>query len=209
MSESVQGWILQKKGFVNYVNNNLAKRSGVIGRVFTLLSVGNRQMGQHRVGAFLKFVNHYLVKTYTIAGTMRPILSRFVGHSHGTLNFTGIAMWAIMSGVILSRVRFTNARDVITFDAHDSPDFYYKSFGMLFPPNYMNNKVSAHYIEINQIYAFEMFKRYRKVRQDVFEERNECSDKEKRTRYITNPNYVYEPLGKDSLSKNFASLNRE
>ena len=37
------------------------------------------------------------------------------------------------------------------------------------------------------------------TRKQVLAERELASDKEKRTRYITNPNYVYEPLGKDAI----------
>ena len=61
----------------------------------------------------------------------------------------------------------------------------------------MNNRVSAHYIEINHIYFNEMVKKYAQVRKDLFEEREKCSDLEKRTKYALNSNYIYEALGPD------------
>ena len=198
MSESVQGWILRQKGFVNYVNNNLAQRKGVIGKLFSTLKVGERQLGRHTIPKVLKWMNFYLVHTYGALGTMRPIFSRFFGVTHGPLNYTGLFFWFIATGCIMSRLKFTNGRDIMQFNQEDGAEFWYKSLNILFPANYLNNKVSAHYIEINQIYSYEMFKRYRKARRELLEERDTCSDKEKRTRYITNSHYVYEPLGQDT-----------
>ena len=68
---------------------------------------------------------------------------------------------------------------------------------MIFPPQLLNNRLSAHYIEINHIFMVEMFKKYLKVRKQITQERDRCTKKEKLTRYITNPNYIYEPLGDD------------
>ena len=42
-----------------------------------------------------------------------------------------------------------------------------------------------------------MMKRYQVARKEVLSERDRNSDEVKRTKYITNPNYVYEPLGPD------------
>ncbi|CAI2380887.1 unnamed protein product [Moneuplotes crassus] len=198
MSKSIQGWILKHKGFVNFINHNLAERKGVIGGIFKRLKVGPRQMGRHTLPSAIKFFNHYLVFTYGVLGACRPVLSRFIGSSHGPLNYTGLMMWFLMTGAILNRMRFQRSRDVFQFNSEDGAEYWYRALNMLFPPSYLNNKLSAHYIEINQIYTTEMFKRYRKARQEILEERESVSDKEKRTRYITNPNYVYEPLGKDT-----------
>ena len=66
---------------------------------------------------------------------------------------------------------------------------------MMFPPNFLHNRISAHYIEINHIFAVEMMKKYQFVRREVLAERDTHSDEVKRTRYATNPNYIYEPFG--------------
>ena len=68
---------------------------------------------------------------------------------------------------------------------------------MMFPPNFLHNRISAHYIEINHIFAIEMMKRYQVARKEILSERERQSDEVKRTKYITNPNYVFEPLGAD------------
>ena len=198
MSKSIQGWILRQKGFVNFINHNLAERKGVIGGIFKRLRIGEREMGRHTLPALLKYFNHYLVFTYGIFGAIRPVFSRFIGVAHGPLNYTGLMMWFLMTGAILNRLRFHRSRDVLQFNYEDGAEYWFKALNMLFPPSYLNNKLSAHYIEINQIYTTEMLKKYRKARQEILEERDSVSDKEKRTRYITNPNYVYEPLGRDT-----------
>ena len=70
----------------------------------------------------------------------------------------------------------------------------------MFPPNFLHQRISAHYIEINHIFFIEMLKRYQLARKDILAERETHSDFEKRTNYVTNPNYVYEPLGPDDES---------
>ena len=42
-----------------------------------------------------------------------------------------------------------------------------------------------------------MMKKYQQARVEILAEREKHTDQEKRTKYITNPNYVYEPLGPD------------
>lgn len=68
---------------------------------------------------------------------------------------------------------------------------------MMFPPNFLHNRISAHYIEINHIFAVEMIKKYQVARKEIIAERDTHSDLEKRTMYATNANYIYEPLPKD------------
>ena len=67
----------------------------------------------------------------------------------------------------------------------------------MFPPNFLHNRISAHYIEINHIFAIEMIKRYQLARREILAERETHSTDVRRTKYITNPNYVLEPMGPD------------
>jgi len=68
----------------------------------------------------------------------------------------------------------------------------------MFPPNFLHNRVSAHFIEINNIYFCEMLKKYIGARKEILAERDNCSLEEHRTKYITNPNYVYEAFKNDT-----------
>jgi hypothetical protein len=67
----------------------------------------------------------------------------------------------------------------------------------MFPPSFLHNRLSAHYIEINHIFAIEMMKRYQVARREILGERERQSDQDKRTKYITNQSYVFEALGAD------------
>ena len=43
---------------------------------------------------------------------------------------------------------------------------------MMFPPNFLHNRISAHYIEINHIFAVEMIKKYQVARKEIIAERD-------------------------------------
>ena len=68
---------------------------------------------------------------------------------------------------------------------------------MMFPPSFLHNRLSAHFIEINHIFAVEMLKRYQGARREILTEREHATPEERLTRYATNPNYVYDPMGPD------------
>ena len=127
----------------------------------------------------------------------RQNLTRFVGVQNGPLNYSGIFVWWMATSVILAKFRFIRHRDVLTFHQQDRPEFWYARYGMMFPPNYLQNRLSAHYIEINHIFAVEMFKKYHFARREVLAERDACTQEERATKYALNPNYVWEPLGRD------------
>lgn len=126
---------------------------------------------------------------------MRPVLSRFAGVTNGPLNYGGIFVWVFVTCCIAARFRFQRKRDALTFNAQDSPEFWFARYNMMFPPSFLHDRISAHYIEINHIFAIEMMKKYQAARRQVLAERDTHSDEVKRTKYVTNPNYVYEPFG--------------
>jgi len=129
---------------------------------------------------------------------MRPVLSRILlGVSNGPLNYSGLYLWFFFTVCIIGKFRFNRSRDLLFFNAQDQPEFWYARYNMMFPPSFLHNRISAHYIEINHIFAIEMLKRYQLARRELLGEREKHSDFEKRTKYITNSNYVYEALGAD------------
>jgi hypothetical protein len=86
----------------------------------------------------------------------------------------------------------------MTFNYQDNPEFWFARYNMMFPPSFLHNRLSAHYIEINHIFSIEMMKKYQHARIEILAEREKYSDHEKRTKYITNADYVFEPLGADN-----------
>ena len=206
MTDAVQNWILRQKGFTTLINEKLANRGGAIGAIFTKLKVGKREYGQHVFPKFARFTNWFFMLSYHMANTSRANFSRYIGVTHGPLNYTGMFSWFVMTGCIIARFRFNRSRDVLMFNQQDQPEFWYHKYQMIFPPNALHNRLSAHYIEINHIFTVEMMKKYRKVRQDVILDRENHSQKDRMTKYICNPNYIFEPLGEDAPELKQAKL---
>jgi hypothetical protein len=64
MSERFQSWLLRSNGFKMMqfiVNERLAKRSGLIGKMARAIEMGERQYSQHTFGRAFRVVNYYWV----------------------------------------------------------------------------------------------------------------------------------------------------
>merc|ERR1711893_527007 len=189
MTSRLQSFLLRNTQGLQYViNQRLAQREGTIGSLFKFLQIGERQNGSHSLFRFAKVVNYYWVMMYQVMALQRQNLTRFVGVQNGPLNYSGIFVWWMATSVILAKFRFIRHRDVLTFHQQDQPEFWYARYGMMFPPNYLQNRLSAHYIEINHIFAVEMFKKYHFARREVLAERDACTQEERATKYALNPN---------------------
>ena len=198
MSQRYQTWLLKNIGPLTYlVNERLAKRSGFIGRFFKGLEIGPRQYSQHTFHRAFRVVNFFWVQIYHTLAIMRPVFSRFVGVANGPLNYSGLFLYFWLTFLVISKFRFVRARDTMMFNTQDNPEFWYTRYNMMFPPSFLHNRISAHYIEINHIFAIEMMKRYQQARKEILAERETFTSEEKRTKYITNSHYVCEPMGKD------------
>jgi hypothetical protein len=112
------------------------------------------------VHRLFRVVNYFFVMTYHTLAVMRPVFSRFVGVANGPLNYSGLMIYFMATGCILARFRFIRARDNLAFNAQDNPEFWYARYNLMFPPSFLHNRLSAHYIEINHIFSIEMMKRY-------------------------------------------------
>lgn len=201
MTERLQAWILSNTTGLQYVvNERLAKRGGPVGRIFTWLSIGKRQMSGHSSSKVLKLANYWWLMIYQVLGMQRMVFGRFFGLQNAPLNYTGLFVWCFCTSAIFSRFRFIRHRDVLHFNAQDQPEFWFARYNLMFPPSYLQNRLSAHYIEINHIYGVEMMKKYVAARKDIIDERESVSQEERLTRYATNPSYIYEPMGPDPSS---------
>ena len=84
------------------------------------------------------------------------------------------------------------------FNAQDGAEFWFDRYNMMFPPSFLHNRLSAHYIEINNIFFTEMLKKYIVARKELLTERDLASEEERKSRYASNPNYVCELFNKDT-----------
>ena len=107
-------------------------------------------------------------------------------------------MFLVSTCMVGLRLQGDKTRDEYFSNESDKPMYWFDRYNMMFPPSYLHNRLSAHYIEISHIFAVEMLRKYQVTRKEILDERDLCSDKEKRTRYIMNPNYIYEPMGPDT-----------
>ena len=90
---------------------------------------------------------------------MKPILSRFLcSTGGGPLNYSGLFAWFFFSALLIGKFPFPNSRE-LRFEKSDRPVTYFLKYKLLFPPQYLNNRTSAHWIEINHIFFVEMLKK--------------------------------------------------
>jgi len=117
MSQRLQTWLLANtKGLQYVVNQRLAKREGTIGTIFKFFEIGERQMGQHSWGRWVKFVNWWWIKGAQVTAARRVVLSRLVGVQTGPLNYSALFTYVFATLYILNRFRFIRQRDVLTFN---------------------------------------------------------------------------------------------
>jgi len=150
MTTRIQNFILRNTtGMQNFVNNTMGKRSGLIGRAFKAIEMGKREYSAHTLHRAFRIGNYFWVKILQNYGMMRPIGSRFFGNGNGPINYGGLYVYAFCTACIFARCRFKRSRDNIAFNSQDGVEFWYDRYNMMFPPSFLNQRRSAHYIEIN------------------------------------------------------------
>ena len=199
MTERLQTWILANtKGLQYLVNERLAARGGPIGQIATWLTIGRRQMGRHGAPKVIKLANWWWLAVQQLVSQQRMVFGRFAGLQNAPLNYSGLFVWFFATNMVFANFRFIRARDVLSFNQQDQPEFWFARYNLMFPPSFLQSRLSAHYIEINHIYGVEMMKRYVAARKEIIDEREAASPEERLTRYASNSGYVYEPLGEDA-----------
>lgn len=176
----------------NVVNERLAKRGGPIGRMFTFFQMGERQWGGHVIE---KFLRSYMLRWYNgvqmvTTGGSNPLrdINMENGKGFSVLNEAPFFLRAAFLLFFLWADPYhhpENADDVLS--THE------ETYDYFFPNNVLNERISAHYWEINRIYHVEMTKKYIKERQKIASDRSKCSDYEKKMRYAQ-PKYQYQKI---------------
>lgn len=198
MTEVVQRFLLRNTKFLqNLVNNKLAKRKGASGRFFTWMEIGPRNFGQHVIPKYFRFWNTFMLGFGMRFNWARPHFTKTLMSREREIFMTGYAGLLIM---IAFWTRKNRVRPLYQYsDAHlyhyDNPTRFSAKYGMHVPYSFTAFRQSAHYIEINKIFQREMTKRLMEFQQEVETEFKNSTEKERRTKYLSNPNYVYEPFG--------------
>ena len=185
-------------GLQHFVNNVMAKRSGLLGRMFKAIEIGQREYGTHTFHRAFRVANYMWMGCFRCWAVMRPIGSRFLTNGNGPINYGGLYVYCWATAAVFARLRMKRQRESTTFNTQDGVEFWFDRYNMMFPPSFLHQRVSAHYIEINQIFFVEMLKKYVAARKEILAERDTFSQEEQKTKYITNPNYIYEGLTNDT-----------
>ena len=198
MSHRIQAFLLRNTTFLQrVVNDNLAKKSGMVGNLFRALEIGPRQYGFHVIPKFLRYSNFLMVRMYQFMSMNRPYMSRFLRDGYGHMPIlqaiSGITIYAMM----FSWLGINEGKRFVWLYEQDCPRYWYEKYSHRFPTNLLHNRVSAHYLEIRKIFQIEMFKKYYVIRKQIILERESASQEERLTKYALNPNYVYQPMGED------------
>jgi len=181
------------------INEKLAKRSGLLGRIGKFWMIGPREYGSHPLNKLFIFLNrryifaaavalhrYSVVKTLTHGGyhMLRPF--KHVSFLGPLAVFWGFFTWVYTTSTVRGY-------------EPDRLTYLSKRIGKAgLPLNSMNQRTSAHYIEINYIFQAEMMKKYHRVRQRIMEERNKANDQTRRTRFAV-PTYKYVAMKPVSL----------
>merc|ERR1712226_66011 len=184
MNPIQRAW-LKVLGPVQYViNEKLATRSGVIGKVGKFLIIGPREYGAHTIGPFLKTYNSFILVA------MGQISHRYsMINSLTTKGYYGLRPQKFVNLLIPTLVLslwilpFYDGNSGVHIEENDSLEGWLMKTSAQIPAGSMNQRTSAHYLECNRIYSAEMLRRLENKKADLASEREAHSDAEKRTRY--------------------------
>ena len=119
MSHKFQSWLLRNTQGLQYVvNERLAARDNLIGRMFKPFIIGKREYSAHTFHRAFRVVNYFWMRMFQIYGGMRPIGSRFLTNSGGgPLNYSGLFVYCFATVCVFARLRFSKSRDQYKFNS--------------------------------------------------------------------------------------------
>ena len=198
MTDSIQNFLLKHTKFLQkLINDNLAKRPGFIGKLGKWFMIGPRNYSRHSIDKIWRLISFAYLWTIQRASTVRPITQRLFDYRSGKYNLLSPILIVFMSIGLIGQFKAKYFHEKLFFNEQDMPQYYKKKYGIDIPPSLLNNRVSAHYIEINQIVTDVMIKKFLEKQEEILAEREKLTDQEKKTKYITNKKYVYEPMKED------------
>ena len=87
------------QGPANFINNNLAKRPGVLGRIGRFWSLGAREYGVHTTSKFIKYLNgSYLIVLKYFFARQTFTKSVFMKHNYVNGYFAGLRFMYLIFG---------------------------------------------------------------------------------------------------------------
>lgn len=200
MTEQIQKFLLKNGKALKYLVNEKLAKGSFMPNFFKWMEIGPRNSGKHVVPRLFRFFNNITFLYGQRFNWGRPHLTKSLLSREREIYMVGYAFIFVLIAFINRKnlLRPLNSNTESFLYHYDNPNHLTKRFGVYVPHHYTQEKVSAHYLEINKIFSREMLKKYKIFEKEVTDEFNASSEKTKRTKYLENPNYVYEPFGWES-----------
>jgi len=187
-----KAWLRVLSPAAYIINERIAKRSGLLGRIGKFFMIGPREYGVHPINKAFIFLNRrYQFASAVLLHRYSVIKTLTHNNFHMIRPFKHVSFLGPLA-VFFGLLRFTYAGSFTRGYEPDRLTYLTRRIGgrMGLPLSTLNHRTSAHFIEINYIYGAEMMKRYHQVHQRIIEERNRLPEEVRKTRYAY-PTYEY------------------
>eukprot|EP01016_Furgasonia_blochmanni_P044206 TRINITY_DN611_c0_g1_i1.p2 TRINITY_DN611_c0_g1~~TRINITY_DN611_c0_g1_i1.p2 ORF type:complete len:269 (-),score=79.06 TRINITY_DN611_c0_g1_i1:111-917(-) len=207
MNPIQKAWLKVLSPLAYVINEKLAKRSGFFGRIGKFFIIGPREYGVHPLNKLFQFFNRRYMFAQAYMANRYGVLKFNSQNGYYTLRPFRHLAWVPPFFAIVAYLKFFYFTDTNRGYEPDKLTYLSRRIGgkMGLPLNSLNQRTSAHYIEINYIYGAEMLKRYHRVHQKIIEERNKASDQVRKTLYA-DPSYKYTPMKPVNINESAVPL---
>lgn len=204
MTEFIQKILLKNTKSLQYIVNEKLANGPVGAKFFRWMRIGQRNYGHHSIGHWLKLLNQVFMFWGFKFNHARPHITKWFFSREKETLITGYSFLFVVAA-FLSRVNYikplSHDNDGL-IHSYDNPNNLDSRFGIKIPDHLTKYRTSAHFLEINKIYKKEMNKFLLDFEDEVVSEYSTSTEREKRMKFCSNPNYVYVPYGWELNEKN-------
>ena len=197
MSQAFQKFIKGYIGPLKHLVNNKLANGKLFPKFFKWMEIGDRNYGGHVLPKIFRLWNSVILHFGSRLEFHRPHISKYLFSKEREIFVTGYGVILILLGIWTKKNRarpLYQTNDSYLYN-YDNPTNLSARYGKFIPHYVHKYKVSAHYLEINKIFERENAQKLSEIRKNIITEFDSSTEKVKRTKYLRNPNYVYEPFG--------------
>lgn len=171
MNHLQKAWLKALGPVVTLVNDKMAKRSGLIGKLGKFFAFGPRQFGYHPINRYLALINRVYLQSIPLALHRYSFIKYHTNNSDIWMKMDILALVPMqfhLSWVWLSfLVPYSSWPSQVNSTRNSTINIKFRGTTLEtltkagLPAHYssLNDRVSAHYTEINSLYQWEMLKR--------------------------------------------------
>jgi len=197
MTARIQNFLLNNTKFLQKLVNEKLANSAFLPNFWKWMEIGKRGYGEHIIPKYFRLYNAILLNFGTRMNWGRPHLMKQLHSKEREFFLTGYAGMLFLMAIYVKKNKLRPLYEQNDSYLHsiDNATYLQSIYGGFIPSYVMKYKRSAHYIEINKIFHQEMTHKVQSFAEEIQREYDNSSEKVKRTKYLRNPNYVYEPFG--------------